>query len=618
MVVLIPAPAIMRPRVRVAGSAEPRLLEEAIAELADEQGCGIVRLTGRRGSGKSTALAHLAAIFSGDPRFRFLDEPTDKELDDAPGGGIRVVATPWYGGRDLELALQPWGIDELIEYLLATHYPCCGLVIERLGVAARQSWLPRIATIVLDRFAADISLGSPSEALMQHLDEQWTAPKQRQAAAQFSLAALAGGAARIVSATAELKRSEIPDRCRDLIALEMVQLSLAAERLQGMISRGDFSELGSQLPQTLVRLVGELCRPVPRAIRKLQKALQRKRHEAVHAMAASILLAADPAWRLPRRRRPWSLPNGFFPHAQWLGESLVGAGLWGCDFADADLDTVVFDNARLVNTCFDRARLTRASFQRASACYARFAGAVLQHANFDNADLTNADFSQASLESAIFTSAILTGAHLRSASLQQADLSGARLRGVSFDDCNLAGAVLCSARLGRADLRRALLDGACLSDADLKWVQLEGVHATGLQLQNVVLVGALLSGTRFPVADLRGANLKGARLAEIHWEEADLRGANLDAATFHMGSSRSGLVGSPYACEGSKTGFYADDFEELSFRHPEEVRKANLCRADLRGVSAAGVDFYLVDLRGAKLDPHLCQQARATGAILSP
>jgi uncharacterized protein YjbI with pentapeptide repeats len=82
-----------------------------------------------------------------------------------------------------------------------------------------------------------------------------------------------------------------------------------------------------------------------------------------------------------------------------------------------------------------------------------------------------------------------------------------------------------------------------------------------------------------------------------------------------MGSSRSGLVNSPYACEGSKTGFYTDDLEDLTFKRPEEVRKANLRGADLRGAKADGVDFYLVDLREAKLDPPLREQASATGAI---
>jgi hypothetical protein len=35
----------------------------------------------------------------------------------------------------------------------------------------------------------------------------------------------------------------------------------------------------------------------------------------------------------------------------------------------------------------------------------------------------------------------------------------------------------------------------------------------------------------------------------------------------------------------------------------------------LQGVKAEGVDFYLVDLRDAKLDPPLREHAAATGAI---
>ncbi len=62
-----------------------------------------------------------------------------------------------------------------------------------------------------------------------------------------------------------------------------------------------------------------------------------------------------------------------------------------------------------------------------------------------------------------------------------------------------------------------------------------------------------------------------------------LTGADLRFATFHLGSTRSGLVGSPIACEGSRTGFYTDDFDAQDFKPPEEIRKANLCGADLRG-----------------------------------
>lgn len=119
-----------------------------------------------------------------------------------------------------------------------------------------------------------------------------------------------------------------------------------------------------------------------------------------------------------------------------------------------------------------------------------------------------------------------------------------------------------------------------------------------------------------PLTDFRGAKLMNTGLAEIDWPNADLRDANLTGASFHMGSSRSGLVGSPIACEGSRTGFYTDDYNDQDFKAPEEIRKANLCGADLRGAKVEGVDFYLVDLRGAKYTPEQGEHFARCGAIL--
>jgi uncharacterized protein YjbI with pentapeptide repeats len=48
----------------------------------------------------------------------------------------------------------------------------------------------------------------------------------------------------------------------------------------------------------------------------------------------------------------------------------------------------------------------------------------------------------------------------------------------------------------------------------------------------------------------------------------------------------------------------------------EAIRKANLCGADLRGALVAGVDFYLVDLRGAKYDSDQEAHFRQCDAIL--
>ena len=112
------------------------------------------------------------------------------------------------------------------------------------------------------------------------------------------------------------------------------------------------------------------------------------------------------------------------------------------------------------------------------------------------------------------------------------------------------------------------------------------------------------------------ADLRNAGLAEIDWQDCDLRNADLRGAAFHLGSTRCGLVGSPYPSHGTRTGFYTDDYEELAFRQPEEVRKANLGGCDLRGANLDGVDFYLVDLRKARFDRARRRQLIATGAIL--
>ncbi len=119
-----------------------------------------------------------------------------------------------------------------------------------------------------------------------------------------------------------------------------------------------------------------------------------------------------------------------------------------------------------------------------------------------------------------------------------------------------------------------------------------------------------------PRANLRKARLRGAGLAGVDWEGVDLRDADMRGCSFHLGSSRSGLVDSPIAGEGSRTGFYTDDFDEQHYKSPEEIRKANLRGADLRGARTQGVDFYLVDLRDVRCTIDQMDHFRRSGAIL--
>ena len=210
----------------------------------------------------------------------------------------------------------------------------------------------------------------------------------------------------------------------------------------------------------------------------------------------------------------------------------------------------------------------------------------------------------------------LGGADLRGASLCDADLRHANLSMVRLADVDLRGTDLRGATLGGLKLRLARLDGARLATADLCRADLEGMDLEGADFHGALLRAALLTGSHLPNADFAGADLRDAGLAEVSWRGVNLAGANLSGATFHLGSSRSGKVDSSIASEGTRTGFYTDEYFEQAFRAPGEIRKADLREVDLRGAVIDDVDFYLVDLRGAHYDAAQLVHLRRTRAIL--
>ena len=167
--------------------------------------------------------------------------------------------------------------------------------------------------------------------------------------------------------------------------------------------------------------------------------------------------------------------------------------------------------------------------------------------------------------------------------MHEAVLDETKLDGTDLADADFPGAVLHRVRLCDATLARTSF--YC---ADLRTCDLEGLSLPQRQLRRRQARRLLPHRHRHAQRRLPRRDLRNTGLADIDWEGADLRDADLTGATFHMGSTRSGLVGSAFACEGSKTGFYTDDYDDRDFKRPEEIRKANLCGADLRGAKREG------------------------------
>ena len=617
---VVPERARVRPRFVSADSGESLPLEDEVGPLLAGGERGAVRIVGEAGAGKSTALRHLARLVPPGAAVRVLDDPDPKEVAAAAARGLVLysAADASYPKHRATYRLASWGEDERIEYLLGGDRRRCASVMDRLKRGkADWDWLggsPELWRVVLDRMAAEESIDSLRQALRVELGTRLAEGELRRMVQSDCRAALLaqGGSTR----PGNLVRRDCPDGVLlRLIRHRPVRLLLAAESMATELEGyAECAFLGERLPRDLVREVASLVTDDLRALARLRICVA-SGPRSQQPTAASLLHATGIGWRpdgspLPR------MAGAYLEGAAWAGAHLVCADLNGADLSEADLAGAVLDRALLQGARLVRARLRGASLEgvyadRADLSHADLASVRAGHSCFARAVLKAADLEGAWLRGARLWAADLTGARLARADLALADLEGADVAGA-----DLAGAVLAGARLRGLKLSRARCAGARFAGADLSGCDLEGLELPAPDFEDADLRGALLTGSRMPGADFRGADLRDAGLAEVAWEGANLGRADLRGASFHLGSSRSGLVGSPIACEGSRTGFYTDDYDDQGFKAPEEIRKADLRGADLRGAKVDRVDFYLVDLRGARFDAEQARHFRRCGAIL--
>lgn len=604
--VIRPRRAPVAPRVRAFPDGGPLRLDERVRAVLDAGRRGAVNLYGPPGSGKSTALAHLAATLPNERTVRLWDN--NHGPPEAPHIGALTVFTSRErraAGCVAAFEMAPWTADDLIEYLLAVHANRVASVMKRVNassVAAELCAAPEVGRAVLDALSADESLADATAALRSRLAGPLSDPDGR--AATLCLGLLKYHAGRDGNGAWPEPRKEELARCAGstagrLLRHRPVQVLLAGERVvRDLCDGAGYDALVDRLPRDLVEEVARRLGHWPDAVAQLAALLDEPRAEAAHASAAGILILLRPDWH-PGRTRLRKLAGAHLVGARWAGADLRDADLWDANFGRADLAGARLDGATAKGASFRQALLRGASMGRVHAVGADFCGCDLRDARMNHGQFQDAQFGQARLDGASLCGARLHRAAFAGASLAGADFTGAILERANLEGADLRAAQFDGAELTRVCLRGVGLAGARFDYARLRDCDLEGVELPHANFRAATLAGCVLTGSAMPGAHFRDADLRHTGLAEIDWAGADLRNADLRGCSFHLGSTRSGLVGSTIPCEGSRTGFYTDDYNEQDYKPPEEIRKANLRGADLRGANVEGVDFYLVDLRDA-------------------
>lgn len=617
-----PRVAAVRPRIVSPATGDALLLEDFILTVAAKHSCGSIHLGGPPGSGKSTALSHLAATILPHFSVLLLDEPELEEVAVQSMHRLVVythqtpIASRW------NRVLARWSDDDLIEYLLTLHGEKANDIFGRFRQAPDRSHsqgLPELVTEVIERMAVDESIDSLADAFRLAIREAADALGDRTLAFQYCQSylhqPLSPGDSLVQQWKDLLSKSSIPSdsKLARLLGFDSVREVLTTDFIfDELAQQARTKNLTRMLPRTVVASVGSRAASEPNVIAHLVRLANA--HIGVTPMAASILRSANATW-VPKCANV-RLNGAYLSGACWRHAVLCNADLRRADLSDsdlfaADLEDARLDSANLESSCLERTNLTNARFIKARLAGASFAGAKGDNVRFGKADLSNTDFRGSDLHDATFRKSCLRDANFSGANLERALITNCRVANADFRNVYFRNACFENVRLGKASL-----DGAVFAHADLRHCDLEYAQILNANFHHAKMARSYLTGSKMHHADLRAVDLTAAGLGEVDWQGSDLRDADFRECSFHLGSTRCGMVDSPYPSEGTRTGFYTDDYDDQYFKSPEEIRKANLRGCNLLGAKVFATDFYLVDLRDAQYDDAQRKHFMRTGAIL--
>ena len=594
------------PRVSFFEHAERVPLLDVIDRILYDANHKVVRLDG---VDCASSLEYLKNGFADDPR-------------------IHVCATPRFAFKAIEpchlwihsdpkvassltLNIAPWDRDDVIQYLLLCYPERCAAVLSRIGpadygiVRGGPSVWQCIIEAILSMSHEVIFMGILESILMSKLPRVSTSLTRRESMEWL------GDQLLIPDSLNRLMLLSDDPVYHTLLSVPQLRLQIEADRFAKLLQLSNKRIL--QTPRS-----SELLTEVSQRLKgstKVTDFLRRCVYQSYASMAASLLIQIDPSWK-PSKGGSYEFQHAYLARARWREVLLDGVKFGNANLSDIDLDESLltrsffgsdicdrasFVDARMKGTTANKSSFVDSNFFRAEMLESKWKECDLRFSNFSGANFGGSAFTKCDLSETSFRACVAGSVLFSECKLGGADFTDAQLQGASLQVHDLREAVFCRTNLSKANLHQAIL---------------ESLRMQRCNLDRALLSEANLSGTAMTECSLQEANLVNARLAEVDWELCDLKGADLRGVTFHYGSTRCGIVNSPYPSHGTRTGFYTDDREDLYFQTPEAIRKASLVGCDLRGANIAGVDFYLVDLRDAILEFEQRKQIAASGGIL--
>ena len=125
--------ARVRPRIVSPITGEAVALDDHIGQIIEHGRYKNIGLLGGPGSGKSTAIRHLQAVLPpwALAKVLLVDDPEASLDSSVRKNDCLVISTGSWLARDTSgvvfYSLASWGQDDVIEYLLSTHWDQCGM-----------------------------------------------------------------------------------------------------------------------------------------------------------------------------------------------------------------------------------------------------------------------------------------------------------------------------------------------------------------------------------------------------------------------------------------------------------------------------------------------------------